>query len=179
MTEAAEVDTGLRRLRETTVLAQLEAENEHDIAATLATFNSGAARTELPGEVADGFDAVADSYRELFAAFPDMRFDIKPGSLCHHGDRVMVETRVLGTHRGPYRGLPPTGARSTCRWSRSSSSTAPTSSANAPTSAASPCSFSSASDATPNSTAGRIATLLNHPMTVALAALRWRRIHNS
>ncbi len=175
MTEAADVDAGLRRLREKTVLAHLEAENEHDIAATLATFKSGAARTELPGEVADGFDAVADSYRELFAAFPDMRFDIDPGSLCHHGDRVMVETRVLGTHRGPYRGLPPTGcpvvlplvaifqfdgADLVCERAYFDRIT---------------LLIQLGVGRDPNSTAGRIATLVNHPMTVALAALRWRK----
>ena len=59
MTEAAEVDGGLRQSREQTVLAHLEAENRQDVAATLATFKPGAARTELPGEVADGPDAVA------------------------------------------------------------------------------------------------------------------------
>jgi predicted ester cyclase len=111
MTEAAEVDAGLRQSREQTVLAHLEAENRQDVAATLATFKPGAARTELPGEVADGPDAVAATYRELFTALPDMHFDIKPGSLCHHGDRVMTETCMHGTHRGPFRGLPPTGRR--------------------------------------------------------------------
>jgi hypothetical protein len=102
MTETAEVDTGLRQSREATVLAHLEADNQHDVAATLATFKPGAARTELPGgEIADGPDAVADTYRELFTALPDLHFDIKPGSLCHHGDCVISETRVRGTHRGP------------------------------------------------------------------------------
>jgi steroid delta-isomerase-like uncharacterized protein len=109
MTEAAEVDAGLRQSREQTVLAHLEAENRQDVAATMATFKPGAARTELPGEVAEGPDAVATTYRELFSALPDMHFDIKPGSLCHHGDRVIAETCMHGTHRGPFRGLPPTG----------------------------------------------------------------------
>ncbi|OBH67185.1 hypothetical protein A5682_13245 [Mycobacterium mantenii] len=172
-TEAAE-----RQLRETTVLTHFEAENQHDIAATLATFKSGAARTELPGEVAAGHDAVADAYRELFIAFPDMRFDIKPGSLCHHDDRVMVETRVLGTHLGPYRGLPPTGR-----------------SVELPLVAI--FQFEGADlvcerayfdriglliqlgvGRDPNSAAGRLATLLNHPITVARAALRSRRVQN-
>jgi hypothetical protein len=49
MTEAAEVDAGLRQSREQSVLAHLEAENRQDVAATLATFKPGAARTELPG----------------------------------------------------------------------------------------------------------------------------------
>jgi steroid delta-isomerase-like uncharacterized protein len=165
-------------LRETTVLAHLEAENQHDIAATLATFKSGAARTELPGEVADGHDAVAETYRELFTAFPDMRFDVEPGSLCHHDDRVIVETRVLGTHLGPYRGLPPTGR-----------------SVELPLVAI--FRFEGADlvcergyfdrialliqlgvGRDPNTTAGRITTLLNHPITVARAALRSHRVQN-
>ena len=43
MTEAAEVDAGLRQSREQTVLAHLEAENRQDVAATLATFKPGRA----------------------------------------------------------------------------------------------------------------------------------------
>jgi len=65
----------------------------------------------LPGEVADGPDAVAATYRELFTALPDMHFDTKPGSLCHHDHRVMTEMCMRGTHRGPFRGLPPIGHR--------------------------------------------------------------------
>jgi steroid delta-isomerase-like uncharacterized protein len=179
MTEAAEVDAGLRQSREQTVLAHLEAENRQDVAATLATFKSGAARTELPGEVADGPDAVAANYRELFTALPDMHFDIKSGSLCHHGDRVMIETCVHGTHRGPYRGLPPTGRRvewpmllifefdgpdllcERVYYDRLSAF----------------IQLGVARD--PNTLTGRIMTLLNHPVTVARAALRSRRIDNS
>ena len=162
-------------MRETTVLVHFEAENEHDVAATVATFKSGSARTELPGEVADGPNAVADAYRELFTAFPDMRFtDIKPESLCHHGDRVILESRVQGTHLGPYRGLPPTG-----RW------------VDLPVVAifefdgpdlvcerayfdrlALLIHLGVARD--PNTRAARVMTLLNHPVTIARAALRSR-----
>ena len=180
MTETAEVDAGRRQLREQTVLAHLEAENRQDVAATLATFKPGAARTELPGgEVADGPDAVAATYRELFTALPDMHFDIKPGTLCHHGDCVISETRVHGIHRGPFRGLPATGRRVDL-----------------------PIVFVFQFDGTdllcerayydrltlfiqlgvardPNTLTGRIMTLLNHPVTVARAALRSRRVDNS
>ena len=116
MTEAAEVDAGLRQSREQTVLAHLQAENRQDVAATLATFKPGAARTELPGEVADGPDAVAATYGELFTALPDMHFDIKPGSLCHHGDLVMTETCLHGTHRDPFGACRRPAAESTCRF---------------------------------------------------------------
>ncbi len=180
MTETASVDAGLRQSRETTVLAHLEAENQHDIAATLATFKSGSARTELPGgEVADGPDAVADSYRELFTALPDLRFDVDSGSLCHHGDRVICEARVHGTHRGPFRGLPPTGRRVDlplvaifefdgpdllCERAYYDRLTL----------------FMQLGVAhDPNTLAGRIATLLNHPVTVGRAALRSRRVDDS
>jgi predicted ester cyclase len=149
MTETAGLEASLRQSREDTVLAHLEAENRQDIPATLATFKSGAARTELPGEIAKGHDAVAATYRELFTALPDMHFDIKDGSLCHHGDRVICETHVHGTHQGPFRGLPPTGRRIDLPIVAISSSTAETSSVNAPTSTASRCSCSSASRATP------------------------------
>lgn len=180
MTGAAEVDAGLRQSREQAVLAHLEAENRQDVAATLATFKPGAARTELPGdEVADGPDAVAANYRELFTALPDLHFDINPGSLCHHGDRVMIETCVHGTHRGPFRGLPPTGRRvewpmvlifvfdgpdlvnERVYYDRLSAF----------------IQLGIARD--PNTLTGRIMTLLNHPVTFARAALRSRRIDNS
>ncbi|MBB5168353.1 ester cyclase [Mycobacterium sp. AZCC_0083] len=180
MTETADVDAGLRRSRETTVLAHLEAENQHDVAATLATFKPGAGRTELPGgEIADGPDAVADTYRELFTALPDLHFDIEPGSLCHHGDRVISETRVRGTHRGPFRGLPPTGRRVdlpvvavfefdgpdlVCEHAYYDRLTLF-------------IQLGVARD--PNSVTGRVITLLNHPLTVGRPAMRARRLDNS
>lgn len=176
MTGTASVDAELRQLSETTVLAHFEAENKHDVAATLATFKSGSARTELPGEVADGPNAVADAYREFFTAFPDMRFiDIKPESLCHHGNRVILESRVQGTHRGPYRGLPPTG-----RWV--DLPVVAIFEFDGPNLVCERAYFDRlallmllgvARD--PNSRAGRIASLPNHPVTVARAALRAAR----
>lgn len=177
MTGTASVDAELRQTREEAVLAHFEAENNHDLAATLATFKSGCARTELPGEVADGPNAVANAYRELFTAFPDMRFtDIEPGALCHHGDRVLLESRVQGTHRGPYRGLPPTG-----RWV--DLPVVAIFEFDGPDLVCERAYFDRLAlfiylgvGRDPNTTAGRIATLLNHPMTVARAALRSRRL---
>jgi predicted ester cyclase len=111
MTGTAEAD--LHHLRESTVLALMEAEKHQDLAATLAAYKPGVARLELPGgEVADGPDEVADNYRELFTGFPDVSFpDAEPDSFIHHGDLVIGESRLQGTHLGPYRGLPPTGRR--------------------------------------------------------------------
>ena len=89
MTET--VDAGLRQSREATALAHIEAESRQrprgdarDIQIRLQHERSCPARLLMV------HDAVADWYRELFTAFPDVRFDIKPGSLCHHGDQVIV-----------------------------------------------------------------------------------------
>jgi predicted ester cyclase len=111
MTGIAEAD--VLHLRESTVLALMEAEKHRDLAATLAAYKPGVARLELPGgEVVDGPDEVAEYYREFFTGFPDVSFpDVDPGSYVHHGDLVIGESRLLGTHLGPYRGLPPTGRR--------------------------------------------------------------------
>jgi steroid delta-isomerase-like uncharacterized protein len=179
MTEAAEVDAGLRQSREQTVLAHLEAENRQDVAATLATFKPGAARTELPGEVADGPDAVAATYRELFTALPDMNFDINPGSLCHHGDRVMTETCMHGTHRGPFRGLPPTGRRLDVPFLLIFQFDGPDLVSERVYYDRLSLFVQLGVAREPNTLTGRIMTLLNHPVTVARAALRSRRIDNS
>jgi predicted ester cyclase len=173
----ATVDAGLRQSRETTVLAHLDAEKHRDLEATLATFKVGAARLELPGgEVADGPAEVAATYRDLFHAFPDLSFpDLEPGSLCHHGDLVIGETRLQGTHMGTFRGLPPTGRRidmplvaifefdgpdllcERVYWDRLTLF----------------IQLGVARD--PNTRAGKLTTLLNHPVTLARATIRARR----
>lgn len=113
MTETMDARARLLQSRETTVLAHLEAEKNRDLDATLATFKAGVARLELPGgEIADGPDEVAATYRALFSAFPDLSApDLDPSSLCHRGNLVIGETRLQGTHMRTFRGLPPTGRR--------------------------------------------------------------------
>jgi predicted ester cyclase len=178
MTGTTEAEAALRQSRETTVLAHLEAENNRDLDATLATFKAGVARLELPGgEIADGPDEVADTYRDLFSAFPDLSSpDLQPGSLCHHGDIVIGETRLQGTHMRTFRGLPPTGRRidmplvaifefdgpdllcERVHWDRLTLF----------------IQLGVARD--PNTPAGKLTTLLNHPVTLARAAMRSLRV---
>ncbi len=102
----------LREKREATVLEHFEAERRGDFDAALATF--ARPRYELPGgEIVDGADAVAAYYDELAAALPDLSApDPGDGTVLHHGaDAVIMETILLGTQKGPVRGLPPTGRR--------------------------------------------------------------------
>ena len=144
----------------------------------LATFKAGVARLELPGgEIADGPDEVAATYRALFSAFPDLSApDLDPSSLCHRGNLVIGETRLQGTHMRTFRGLPPTGRRidmplvaifvfdgpdllcERVYWDRLTLF----------------IQLGVARD--PNTRAGKLAALLNHPVTLTRAALRSRRV---
>ncbi|MDT5130020.1 MAG: hypothetical protein QOH54_5664 [Mycobacterium sp.] len=178
MTETMDARARLLQSRETTVLAHLEAEKNRDLDATLATFKAGVALLELPGgEIADGPDEVAATYRALFSAFPDLSApDLDPSSLCHRGNLVIGETRLQGTHMRTFRGLPPTGRRidmplvaifvfdgpdllcERVYWDRLTLF----------------IQLGVARD--PNTRAGKLATLLNHPVTLTRAALRSRRV---
>ena len=97
----------LRAHREALVRRHMEAENVHDFDTVIATF--GHPRYELvpTGEVHDGEEAVRGYFRESRAAFPDQRNELV--ALRHADDAVVVEFWLLGTHRGPLRGLAPTG----------------------------------------------------------------------
>ena len=91
----------------------MASENVHDFDTTIGTF--GHPRYELiaTGEVYDGEQAVRGYYAESRTAFPDQRNEVL--ELHHADDAVIVEFMLLGTHLGPLRALPPTGRSFTCR----------------------------------------------------------------
>lgn len=167
-----EVTAEMREAREATVLEHIDAERRGDFDAALATF--ARPRYELPGgEVVDGPEAVADYYLDLATGLPDLSFpDVGAGTLLHHAaDSVIVETRMIGTHDGSFRGLPPTGRRVdvpvigifdfegrdlVCERVHFDRLTLFVH-------------LGVARD--PNTRAGRIAMLLNHPLTLARGAL--------
>ncbi len=70
-------------------------------------------RSSATGEIYDGAEEVAQYYRESRAPFPDQRNELI--SLRHADDAVIVEFWLLGTHKGPLRGLEPTGRDFKCR----------------------------------------------------------------
>jgi steroid delta-isomerase-like uncharacterized protein len=99
--------TELRRAREAAVLQHLEAENNHDVEAAVASF----ARPHYDVVVAEaefnGADEVRALLEMLFTAFPDVHGEVRK---LHHADEaVFCDVLITGTHLGDYLGVPPTG----------------------------------------------------------------------
>jgi steroid delta-isomerase-like uncharacterized protein len=107
------VTAAMRKKREQTVREHMETENSHDFEATLRTFDHPRYELIATGEVIDGSVDVARYYEETRRAFPDQRNELI--ALHHADDAVVVEFDLLGTHKGSFRGLPPTGRSYKCR----------------------------------------------------------------
>jgi steroid delta-isomerase-like uncharacterized protein len=103
----------LAQRREQVVRRHMEAENALDFDAVIETFDHP--RYELIGtdRVFDGEDAVRGYFRESRTAFPDQRNELI--ALHHTKDAVISEFWLLGTHRGPFAGIEPTGREFRCR----------------------------------------------------------------
>jgi len=103
----------LRDRRAAVVREHMESENRHDFDTTLTTFAHPRYELVATGEVYDGEEAVRGYYAATRTAFPDQRNVVH--AIHHADDAVIVEFDLLGTHRGPLRGVPPTGREFTCR----------------------------------------------------------------
>ena len=105
----------LRARREAIVREHMESENAHDFDTTIATFGHPRYELVATGDVYDGERAVRAYFAESRRAFPDQRNEVV--ALHHADDAVIVEFDLLGTHLGPLRALPPTGRAFRCRMS--------------------------------------------------------------
>jgi steroid delta-isomerase-like uncharacterized protein len=103
----------LRDRREAVVREHMASENRHEFDLTLATFAHPRYELIATGQVFDGEEAVRQYYAASRAAFPDQRNEIH--ALRHVDDAVIVEFDLMGTHRGAFLGVPPTGRAFTCR----------------------------------------------------------------
>jgi steroid delta-isomerase-like uncharacterized protein len=108
-----ETDQSLRARRETIVSNHMADENTLEFDKVLSTFPHPRYEIIPTGAVYDGNDEVNAYYRDSRTAFPDQRNEII--ALRHAEDAVVVEFWLRGTHRGPFRGLPPTGNTFECR----------------------------------------------------------------
>jgi steroid delta-isomerase-like uncharacterized protein len=104
--------TTLRALREAVVREHMESENRHDFDATIATFKHPHYEIIPTGDVFDGETEVRGYFATSRAAFPDQRNELR--AMHHADDAVIVEFDLLGTHKGPLRGIPPTGKEFRC-----------------------------------------------------------------
>ena len=104
--------SSLRAEREAVVRRHMESENRHEFDVTLATFKHPRYELVATGEVYDGEDEVKAYYAASRATFPDQRNEVR--AMHHADDAVIVEFDLLGTHRGPLRGIPPTGREFRC-----------------------------------------------------------------
>ena len=99
--------TSLRQRREAIVNQHAEAENRHDVEATIATFHQP--RYEVNGEPRDGEEAVRELLQGLMDGFPDFHIDM--GKMRHADDAVFGEGLITGTQDREWAGIPPTGRR--------------------------------------------------------------------
>jgi len=107
------IDSKLRERREATLRALLEAQNRHDVEASLACFAHP--RYELVGNqrVYEGTDEVRRYYGTTFGAFPDLTFEL---IAAHHSDSsLVVEMWMSGSHLGSRRDFEATGKHFRCR----------------------------------------------------------------
>src|SRR5919197_6496004 len=107
------VTAAMRKKREQTVREHMETENSQDFEATLRTLDHPRYELIATDEVIDGSADVANYYEETRKAFPDQRNEVI--AIHHADDAVIVEFDLLGTHDGVFRGVPPTGRSFRCR----------------------------------------------------------------
>jgi steroid delta-isomerase-like uncharacterized protein len=101
------IDVKVRDQRESVLRALLEAQNRHDVDASLACFAHP--RYELVGNqrVYDGADEVRKYYGTTFGAFPDIAFEL---IAAHHSDAALfVEMWMSGSHLGSRHDFEATG----------------------------------------------------------------------
>ena len=100
---------------ETIVRARLEQverhvrlENLHDLDAVMGTFGDDASYDDEPwNEHHHGRDAVRSYYESLMRAVPDLHIDVRGRHVA--ADVVVLECEITGTHEGVWHGLPGTG----------------------------------------------------------------------
>jgi steroid delta-isomerase-like uncharacterized protein len=103
------IEEDLRRRREELCIGHMTAENAHAFDQAIGFFHRPRYEVVPTGEVFDGIDRLGELMHENVTAFPDFGFDVER---LHHADEaIVVEGTFRGTHLGPWRGLPPTGRR--------------------------------------------------------------------
>lgn len=101
--------SSLRERREEVVRRHIDAENDGDIDAMIASFHRPRYQVVPMDALSDGETAVRELVSGLVNGFPDLRCE--PVVIHHADDAVIVEARLTGTHRKEWAGLTPHGRR--------------------------------------------------------------------
>jgi steroid delta-isomerase-like uncharacterized protein len=99
----------LRERREALVQRHIDAENDGDVDAMIATFHRPRCQMVAMDLMSDGETAVRALMGPLVRAFPDLRCE--PITVHHADEAVIVEARLSGTHRAEWAGIAPRGGR--------------------------------------------------------------------
>jgi len=86
-----------------------DALNRHDVDRLAALYADDARLVSPMFDTLLGRVAIADSYRRLFAVFPDYQVQMNDASFIVEGDRVAEFSTATATHTVELFGLPPTG----------------------------------------------------------------------
>jgi steroid delta-isomerase-like uncharacterized protein len=103
------LDEALRKRREEICVAHVTAENAHDFDRAIGLFAHPRYELVATGEVYDGSDRLHELMHENVTGFPDFYFHVE--RMHHADDAIIVEGRYRGTHEGTWRGLPATGRK--------------------------------------------------------------------
>jgi steroid delta-isomerase-like uncharacterized protein len=86
----------------------LAAKNSHDVAKIAALWTEDSVDDDVAsGQVTHGKKELKASFSDIFAAFPNVKWELK--SLFSAGDRIAVEWVETGTQTGDWAGIPATG----------------------------------------------------------------------
>lgn len=109
MTIDQTAQTALGDKRVAIVNEHMRLENAYDFPACVGVFARPQYQLIADGELYDGADRVHYFLAQNHTAFPDFCFE--PTRVSPTTDAVVVEGRFVGTHLGPWRGLPATGRK--------------------------------------------------------------------
>jgi steroid delta-isomerase-like uncharacterized protein len=164
------LDDALRAKREEVCVAHMSAENAHEFDTAIGLFARPRYELVATGEVYDGVEPLGGLMQENVTAFPDFHYTWER---MHHADEaIVVEGTFRGTHEGTWRGLPGTGRTVEFPMlivfpfdGEAMLGERIFFDLNTPLRQ-----LGVARD--PNSTAGKVTTVLNHPLTITRALLR-------
>jgi len=96
--------------RETIVQKYFDGWNIHDSAAIISTFTKSGTYSDPTTNGALSGDAIGQNAAQLWAAFPDVKFEIQSHMASPDG-RFSAQWLMTGTNTGSFAGLPPTGRK--------------------------------------------------------------------